>query len=78
MENLELNPEILELISGGVIGESEEDVIVKMVRVFKKQDISLESAKDFFSQLPFETTCLKNTNADEVNAFLDSRWDSII
>ena len=79
MDNIELTPEMLEIISGGVIGETEEDILTKMVRVFKNNGITLVDAKNkLFMNMNYETTALKNTNAEEVCAFLDANWDKIV
>ena len=74
----ELSPEALEIIAGGVIGESEEAVITKLMKLFKDHDMGIEWSINCIA--PFagdKDTSLAKSTPDEVTKYIREHWDEI-
>ena len=74
----ELSPEALEIISGGVIGESEEAVLRKLMKLFKDKDMGVEWSIRVTA--PFagdKDTSLASSTPAEVTEYMRAHWDEI-
>ena len=78
LAKFELSPEALELIAGGVIGEDEEAVITKLMKLFKDKNMGIEWSINCIA--PFagdkDTSLAKSTPA-EVTQYIREHWDEI-
>lgn len=78
LAQFELSPEALELIAGGVIGESEEAVLRKLMKLFKDDNMGLEWS--IRNTAPFagdKNTSLASSSPAEVTEYMRAHWDEI-
>ena len=78
LDKVKLSPEQLELITGGVIGGSEEDVLKTLIKAFKEDGWGIDGAIRNTAYLAgVKNTALANCTADEVKEFITTHWDEI-
>ena len=75
LNGAELSLEQLEAIAGGVIGESEEDVIRLLMKLMKDDGFGIDwTIKNIARYAGDKDTSLANCTPDEVTEYIKTHW----